>query len=407
MAKTRITKQSCEQAMQAAQLIGAPVKLLDDKLTGFGFRAAPRGEKASAFFVDYRLKARGKAKQRYTLGKLVELTPASAREKAQQVLASVARGIDVQSEKQADADKADGMKFGELWASYFDFKDDGSRYWRDVRGVYRREVPEVLARKAAALVTRADLRHVLDTTRQKSPNLERWLYEPLNVMFKWAIERDLVPANPAAGLTPPAPPIRRDRVLTQAELVLVLKAVDGMGYPWRPFYMVLILTACRRDEAAGMRWDEVDLGQALWRIPKERTKNKREHALELPQMAVELLQELPRSPSGYVLTTNNRSPISGYSKAKAALDAKLAELGDVAPFRIYDLRRTAATHMAEYLSIDEGVIERILGHATATGGLKGIYQRQEYRAKRREALEAWSQYVENLQAGSALVVSNV
>ena len=63
--------------------------------------------------------------------------------------------------------------------------------------------------------------------------------------------------------------------------------------------------------------------------------------------------------------------------------------------------------MAEYLSIDEGVIERILGHATTTGGLKGIYQRQEYRAKRREALEAWSRYVENLQAGSALVVSDL
>ena len=233
------------------------------------------------------------------------------------------------------------MKFGEVWGSYFDFKDDGSRYWRDIRGVYRREIPEDLASKAAALVTRADLRHVLDTTRQKSPNLERWLYEPLNVMFKWAIERELVPANPAAGLTPPAPPIRRDRVLTQAELVLVLKAVDGMGYPSRQFYMVLILTACRRDEAAGMRWDEVDLGQALWRIPKERTKDKREHALELPQMAVELLRGLPRSPSCYVLTTNNRSPISGYSKAKAALDARLAELGDVAPFRftISDARR--------------------------------------------------------------------
>lgn len=97
--KKRITKQTCDQAMQAAELIGSPIKVFDDKLAGFGFRAAPRGEKASAFFVDYRLKARGKAKQRYTLGKFVELTPASAREKAQEFLGEIAKGNDPQAEK--------------------------------------------------------------------------------------------------------------------------------------------------------------------------------------------------------------------------------------------------------------------------------------------------------------------
>ena len=124
-------------------------------------------------------------------------------------------------------------------------------------------------------------------------------------------------------------------------------------------------------------------------------------------MAVGLLQGLPRSPSGYVLTTTERTPVSGYSKAKTALDAKLAELGEVAPWRIHDLRRTFATHAAEYLAIDEGVIERLLNHISTThGGLKGVYQRQTYRDKRRAAMEAWGRYVENLQAGSALAVSN-
>ena len=97
-------------------------------------------------------------------------------------------------------------------------------------------------------------------------------------------------------------------------------------------------------------------------------------------MAVSLLQSIPKSPSGYVLTTTERTPVSGYSKAKTALDAKLAELGDVAPWRIHNLRRTFATHAAEYLAIDEGVIERLLNHISTTqGGLKGVYQRQEYR----------------------------
>ena len=78
-------------------------------------------------------------------------------------------------------------------------------------------------------------------------------------MFKWAIERGIVTANPAADLTPPAPPVRRDRVLSQAELGAVLKAADRLHYPWRHFYLLLILTAARRDEVAGMRWAELDL----------------------------------------------------------------------------------------------------------------------------------------------------
>ena len=100
MAKTRITKLACEQAMQKAQFLGQPVKLLDDKLTGFGFRAAPRGEKASAFFVDYRLKARGPASSAIPWGSWRSLPRQSARKKAQQVFGVCGqRGIDVQFRK--------------------------------------------------------------------------------------------------------------------------------------------------------------------------------------------------------------------------------------------------------------------------------------------------------------------
>jgi integrase len=405
VAKVRISKQAIDQAMQAAQLLSSPVRLYDDNLKGFGFTAAKSG--GGSFFIEYRLASRGTAKQRYTLGAAGPLTPASAREIAQQLLGSVARGIDIQAAKEAERAKAAGMRFSELCAAYFDFRDDGSRYWHELRNIYRREVPAVLGNRPAELLTKADIRRMLDLTRQKSPNTERWLFAPLNGMFKWAIERGIVSSNPAADLTPPAPPVRRDRVLSQAELSTVLRAASGMGHPWRPFYLLLILTAARRNEVAGMRWAELDLENALWTIPGERTKNGQAHALELPQMAVGLLQGLPRSPSGYVLTTTERTPVSGYSKAKTALDAKLAELGEVAPWRIHDLRRTFATHAAEYLAIDEGVIERLLNHISTTqGGLKGVYQRQEYRAKRREAMEAWGRYVENLQAGSALAVSN-
>jgi hypothetical protein len=100
-----------------------------------------------------------------------------------------------------------------------------------------------------------------------------------------------------------------------------------------------------------------------------------------------------------VFTTTGDTPVSGFSKAKHRLDALMRkELGrELSPWRVHDIRRTVSTLMAEDLSIDEGVIDRIQNHITGiSGGLKGVYQRQEYRPKRRAALIAWDAHVDAL-----------
>jgi integrase len=88
-----------------------------------------------------------------------------------------------------------------------------------------------------------------------------------------------------------------------------------------------------------------------------------------------------------------KTAVSGFSKAKARLDDLMAKkLGQAsAPWRNHDIRRSVSTHMAEQLGIDEGVIERILNHQEQ--GVKAIYQRQEYRERRRAALLAWGEFV--------------
>jgi integrase len=291
------------------------------------------------------------------------------------------------------------MPFAELAAAYFDFRDDGSRYWDDLRGGFKREVPAALARRSIELLNRTDIRRMLDKTREKSANNERWLFAPLNGMFKWAIERGHMTVNPAADLSRPAPSIKRERVLSENELAVYLKASEGMSYPWTPFYWLLAYTAARRNEVAGMRWEEVDLEHAMWTIPggpEGRTKNRRTHALELSEGAVRLLETLPRSPSGFVLTTNGRSPISGFSKAKRALDARMTEAGAAEEWHIHDIRRTFATMAAERLAIEEGIIERLLNHVTAQGGVKGVYQRAKYLDARRAAVERWGAYLQKL-----------
>jgi integrase len=105
-----------------------------------------------------------------------------------------------------------------------------------------------------------------------------------------------------------------------------------------------------------------------------------------------MIKTVAKLDSPFVFTTTLTSPISGYGKAKGRLD----ELMSIPPWRVHDLRRTAASGMAK-LGFQPHVVERVLNHVSgAQGGLVGVYQRYEYADERRKALHAWGSYVEAL-----------
>ena len=96
-----------------------------------------------------------------------------------------------------------------------------------------------------------------------------------------------------------------------------------------------------------------------------------------------------------VYSTTGRTPVSGFSKVKARIDARMQEIlgGKFQPWRIHDLRRTAASGMAA-LGFQPHVIERVLNHVSgAQGGLVSVYQRHEYREERKRAILAWGDHV--------------
>ena len=168
-----------------------------------------------------------------------------------------------------------------------------------------------------------------------------------------------------------------------------------------------------------MRWAEVDLDAGSWTIAKERAKNGKAHTVDLHPETVRLLDPLgeaaaPRlmrnaeAEEDFVFSTTGRTPVSGFSKTKARIDARMqAILGDkFQPWRTHDLRRTAASGMAA-LGFQPHVIERVLNHVSgAQGGLVSVYQRHEYREERKRAILAWGAHVMSLVSAEA-PVSNV
>jgi integrase len=206
-------------------------------------------------------------------------------------------------------------------------------------------------------------------------------------------------------MKPPAKEQARDRALSDAEIRWLWEACEAVGWPFGPLVKLLVLTAQRRDEVAGMERPEIDLAKQNWTMPREKAKNNRAHEVQLSDAVIAVLKAVPRVGDGLVFTMTGTTPVSGFSRVKARIDAamlaaKRDELGEkcepVPAWTLHDLRRTAATGMAR-LNFPPHVVDKVLNHVSGTiRGVAAVYNRFEYIDERRAALEAWGRYVTNL-----------
>jgi integrase len=191
----------------------------------------------------------------------------------------------------------------------------------------------------------------------------------------------------------PKKEVSRDRVLDDAELAHVLIAARTMGGPYGAIVEFLALTAQRREEVAGLRWEEIDLAQRVWTIPKARTKNAKAHMVHLSTQALAVLKRPDRKgPLAFSLL--GTKPFQDFTNAKRRLD----QLSGVTGWRLHDLRRTCVSGVAR-LGIAPHVADKILNHQSGTiSGVAAVYQRHDFLAERRAALDAWGSHVDRLLA---------
>jgi len=223
----------------------------------------------------------------------------------------------------------------------------------------------------------------------------RKLFSVLSKLFAWLIQHRRIGANPCVGVHRPGTPKSRDRVLSNSEIGRFWKAAAALGQPFAGLLQLLLLTGCRLNEVAAMRWTELDGAQ--WLIPGERTKNHRAHLVPLPPLARDILAKASRiERCDYVFSTTGRSPVSGWSKTKIRLDAGIKPSE---PWVLHDLRRTVATGMAE-LGIAPHIIEAVLNHVSgAKAGVAGTYNRAAYLPEKKAALERWAAHIDGLVSG--------
>ena len=157
-------------------------------------------------------------------------------------------------------------------------------------------------------------------------------------------------------------------------------------------FKLLLITGQRRDEVASMRWRDIDVEQAIWRIPRELNKSRREHVVPLSLLARTILGMCTVESDTLVFPArgNAANHASGFSKAKLRIDRTVVLDPN---WRLHDLRRTAASGMAR-LGAAPHVVEKILNHSSGTiSGVAAIYNPHKYLAEKAAALELWSHHV--------------
>jgi integrase len=294
----------------------------------------------------------------------------------------------------------------------------------DMERELRREFVARWGGRPITEIARHDVLTVLDEVVERgSPSQARALFGHVRRLYNWALGQGRY------GLTSsPCDRLRlkdlvgqrnlRTRVLGDDEIRLLWHASGRLGYPFGPFYRLLLLTGLRRNEVADARWREFDLSKSLWTIPAERMKGGSAHVVPLTDEMLVVLSSLPRFEEGDHLfsTTFGRRPVSGFSKAKRRLDGRMGrsrealsriggrDLGPVPPWVIHDIRRTVRTNLSA-LPVSDLVRELILAHARP--GLHRVYDQYAYLDERRKCLELWAKrlmsIVEPAATGASVV----
>jgi integrase len=383
----------------------------DGKITGLYLVQQPSG--SASWALRYRFAGRP---TKLTIGPYPAVGLAIARRRAQEAIGAIAGGKDparaktaaraaAKAERESEEDKVERVV-----ALFIDrHAKPKTRDWRETERLLTKEVAFRWKGRRLSQITKANVNDLLDAIVDRgAPIGANRVFAQMRKMCNWAIGRGLIDKNPCDGVNAPSPETKRKRVLSADEIKLVWEAADALGWPFGPCVKLLILTGQRRDEVAGMRWSEFDLEARLWTIPASRSKNKRAHQVPLSDAAMEILQALPRQEKvDFVFSTTGKTAVSGFSRAKAAIDSFLASRGWIPPaaadddgtWILHDIRRTVATNFQK-LGVRLEVTEAALNHVSGSrAGIVGVYQQHDWADEKRQALDAWARRVGAIMTG--------
>jgi len=373
--------------------------LPDPELRGHYVRVAPTGVRT---FVTV---ARGQeGKQVWTtIGAADVLSVDEARARAREVLSRVRAGLPA---FEAPPDRpATFFEVGERWLARH-VRAKGLRSEEEVTRLLKSRIYPAWRDRAFLTIRRSDVVALLDeVVDEHGAKQADYVLSVVRGIMNWFATRhdEYRPPLVRGMRRTDAKARQRARVLDDEELRLVWRAAEASG-TFGAMVRLALFTAQRREKVATMRWADLS-PTGEWTIATEAREKGNAGTLVLPSKALSIIQSMPRlGDNPYVFAGRGNGSFSGFSKAKVALDARIAKaredggLAPLAQWQLHDLRRTARSLMSR-AQVRSDVAERIMGHAVA--GVEGVYDRHSYRDEKAEALRRLAELLERIVTGAA------
>lgn len=401
MAKQKLTAAFVDKVTTDKQ-----IDFYDENTSGLGLRVSPGG--AKTFFYRYRFNGKNR---RYSISRYSKkgFPLSKARIKVDELRSNVKKGGDPvgeeQDKKRSNRIKAIGEKtFGELAQEFkaIHLKSLREETQEEHSRIIDVELTPVLGKLLAKQVDKSHIIPLLDNKAIKDgkATMANRIRARLHTIYEFGIQRGIVEVNPVTSIKPyPDGETKRDRYYSEKEIWLLWKAFNQISQPASSILKILLLTGQRKTETMKMEWGHINGN--IWTIPKHLAKGNRIHDVPLSNAAMKIINFM-KTVNGnkkYVFTSpvKSDSPITDISRSieyirKYKLDDFL-----VPDFKMHDLRRTAATHMAKH-KVSRTVLGKILNHKgmAGDGQVTAIYDRHEYMKEKRQALQKWESHLNEI-----------
>ena len=384
-----------DRFVQGAKAIdGKRTDYPDDKRKGLMIRVTPNDSKS--WSLRYRRKSDGK-RRRVTIGEYPTFSLSDARAKANEIMVEVAQGKDPAKTAKRPASTTP-RTFGELAARYIEAHADNRSLGED-KQMLKKDILPAFEGEPVDAITRADIIAIGDSIIARGSLVRaNRTFSTIRKIFNWGVGRGYVQYAPTFQMNLPAKEKSRQRVLSNAEMKIFWRRIiarEQFSREMRVLLKLLLVTGQRVSEVAGMARSELHLDKAEWHLPGERTKNGLYHIVPLGPLAIHLIEKALKHSEGSPLVLP--SPTTGAQIMKGAPAYAIRRnrelFGFDPPFTPHDLRRTLGSGLGE-LGFPRLVQDKVLNHADSSIG--SIYDRYAYGKEKREALEAWADYLQEI-----------
>lgn len=353
-----------------------------------------------------------KKRQTLTIGKFPNITLADAREIRSESSRMVSLGVDPidEREKQLATQMLErDMTFEVVYQQWLEWKKSQNlrpATIQNINGRFTTHLKPLFGKIPISEITpRMAISAFQKLIAQKKLQMLKGCVFDLNSVMNYAVNSGLLQANPVIKIwaAMPKPTVVNQVSMRPEELPYFMSAVDSGGCELLTKLLIewQLLTMVRPSEACGTRWSEINIDNAVWRIPAERMKGKREHIVPLSKQALEILDGAGRFRRGdYVFYSTRRvsHPIS-HSALCAFMYRDKNLKGRIVP---HGLRALASTTLNE-LGFSPDVIEAALSHKSGDV-MRDTYNRSNYFEQRKIMMAHWGELVEKAKNGEAIIM---